>query len=222
MAQIHELLPKVAADVGVISKSQRNEHFRYNFRGIDDVLHALAPALKKHGVSVTVEVRDHKVIANDKAGKNVFHVSLLMCVMFHAPDGSHLESVVAAEGEDNSDKATAKAQSAAFKQACFLALCIPVTADSIEDADRSAGPTEKPAKAPAQTNGVAGEADSASVYSKAMSAVSNAHTPKDLDKFTKRIIAAATDGEISDVEFRTLEQAILERRNFLTPAGAAT
>ncbi len=57
--KIHEALAKVMADVQSVSKSERNTHQNFNFRGIDAVLNAVGPAFRTHGVIVLPEVTDY-------------------------------------------------------------------------------------------------------------------------------------------------------------------
>ena len=57
--KIHEALANVMADVQSVSKSERNTHQNFSFRGIDAVLNAVGPAFRKHGVIVLPEVTDY-------------------------------------------------------------------------------------------------------------------------------------------------------------------
>ena len=56
----HEALAAVMADVKAVGKSERNAAQGFNFRGIDGVLNAVGPALRKHGVVVAPTVLDVK------------------------------------------------------------------------------------------------------------------------------------------------------------------
>lgn len=118
-----------------IGKNQKNSQQGFNFRGIDDVYNALAPALAEHGLVVLPEVLERVVTERQTSkGGVLFYVTLKVNYHFCcAEDGS--KHVVCAYGEamDSGDKATNKAMSAAYKYACFQAFCIPtenVDADS--------------------------------------------------------------------------------------------
>lgn len=142
MAMIHELMPKVMEDVGVIAKSSQNTQQKYNFRGVDAALSKVNPVLIRHGISVTVEVIRHRVTISEqqRQGKDPqkqYHATLRMKVTFYAADGSSLVNTLAGEGLDyGGDKATNKAMSAAFKYGLFFGLVIPVHKSEIEDSDR--------------------------------------------------------------------------------------
>lgn len=154
MGEIYQLLPRVMHDVGSISKGRRNEKFAFDFRGIDDVLNYVNPALVKNNVSLTYVVRDWKLDVqietierrNEAPRKSTTtRATLMMDVTFSAPDGSYVTSSAPGEALDyGGDKATTKAQAAAFKYIMFLTLCIPVDRKSIDDADDHDSYTEPP------------------------------------------------------------------------------
>ena len=158
--QIFDLLPKVARDVGAIGKDNRNQQQNYAFRSVDQVLNHLHSALTKHGVALSISVRDRATTTFEKDKKVIARTCLLLDVTFHAPDGSSLTSTAAGEGMDfGGDKASNKAMAAAFKYAIFLGLCIPVSADAIDDSDRDPGP---PAETPRSNGGTAARRSTAS------------------------------------------------------------
>lgn len=127
MNNIFALLSSVMGDVGAVRKNEKNAAQGFNFRGIDSVVNAVSPALRKHGVVVfpslvsceqsTVEVGAR----NTKMG----HVRVVVTYTFAAPDGSTVAATVAAESMDSGDKATAKAMSVAFRTALLQTLCLP-------------------------------------------------------------------------------------------------
>lgn len=137
--QIHQLVPKVAADVGSIGKNARNEHFRFNYRSIDDVYSALHRALCAHGVTVTPVVRE-----KEYSGCTC---RLTVSYVLSAPDGSSITSTICAEAQDKADKATSKALSMAFKYWAFQQFCIPIEGSDDGDAGgHAAAPKRQPAK----------------------------------------------------------------------------
>ena len=125
--QIYELIPKVMAAIGAVKKSQKNKHFNYKFRGIDDVYNALHGPLSTIGVFIV----PHKVVSSThrevETNSGNFEVETTMVVQFrvYAKDGSYFEGEAEGVGLDGSDKASTKAHSAAYKVFCFEALCIP-------------------------------------------------------------------------------------------------
>ena len=46
---VHEALSKVMGEVQSVRKDGRNQAQKFNFRGIDSVVNAVGPALRKHG-----------------------------------------------------------------------------------------------------------------------------------------------------------------------------
>ena len=56
--EIIKLLSAVMEDAGAVRKSERNTHQNFNFRGIDAVVNAVSPALRKHGVVVLPTVNE--------------------------------------------------------------------------------------------------------------------------------------------------------------------
>lgn len=124
---IVKLLTQVMEDVGAVRKADRNDHQKFNFRGIDAVINAVSPALRKHGVVVTPQVLDYQydTITVGNPPKPMGHVRVLVRYTFHAGDGSSIETVVPGESFDSGDKATAKAMSVAFRTGLIQALCLP-------------------------------------------------------------------------------------------------
>jgi hypothetical protein len=154
---IFELLPQVQRLIGGIGKDNVNTHQRYNFRGIDDVLNAIGPALAKVGVTVTAQVVDYhreEVERVDARGNKGYRVNvwLKLRVTFWGPDGSKLSNCTIGEAQDfNGDKATNKAMSVAFKYAAFMGLAIPVDPGVMDDSDHDDRvPDSSPQKSPQQ------------------------------------------------------------------------
>ena len=122
---ITEALAAVMNDVQAVAKKDRNEHQKFNFRGIDAVVNAVGPALRKHGVVVVPEVQD---VAYEKVtttnNKPATACRLVVSYTFHKDD-SYLSCTVAAEAWDHGDKAAPKAMSVAFRTALLQALALP-------------------------------------------------------------------------------------------------
>jgi hypothetical protein len=145
MSSIVGLLSQVMEEVGAVKKGDRNDHQKFNFRGIDAVVNAVSPALRKHNVVITPQVLDYQyeTVQVGNPAKNMASVRVMVRYTFHAPDGSTLETVVPAESFDSGDKATAKAMSVAFRTCLLQTLCLP-TDDADPDSqsyERSAHPT---------------------------------------------------------------------------------
>lgn len=134
---IYSKMSLVMRDVGSIAKEQTNSAQGFKFRGIDQFVNALYPALTKHGVfmapalvSESHELKD-VIRSNGKAAIDK-HVHIQMKYTFYAEDGSFVEvGPLPAEGLDSGDKATNKALSAALKYALIQTFSIP-TVDMAE------------------------------------------------------------------------------------------
>lgn len=128
---IYKKMSDVMKDVKAVTKDQKNVAQGFKFRGIDQFVNALYPALTKHGVFMTPRAtsftQELKEVTrnNGKAGVDK-HVALLMEYDFYAEDGSKVTvGPIPAEGLDSGDKATNKALSAALKYALIQTFSVP-------------------------------------------------------------------------------------------------
>lgn len=136
---IYAALSAVMGDVQSIGKGTGKDVNRvqnYVFRGVDTVVDAVGPVLRKHKVIVVPNVRsfDYGEILTGPNRKPMGHARVVVEYTFYAPDGSHIVSSVAGEAFDSGDKATPKAMSVAYRTALLQALCVP-TGDPEPDAD---------------------------------------------------------------------------------------
>jgi hypothetical protein len=130
-----------------ISKERRNtQGAGFNFRGIDDVLDVLAPLLPKHGLCILPRAVHRKQEERQaKSGGALYYTDVLMEYdLVSAVDGSKHTISMFGEAMDSSDKSTNKAESAAYKYACFQGFCIPVqgTPDADAETPQAAPKTE--------------------------------------------------------------------------------
>lgn len=133
--KIFSLIPKIMAEVGAIGKDRRNEHQKYQFRGIEDMYNAIQPALVKHGVFCVPQVLESSCTEGEtKSNTTNYHVVMRVNHKFYADDGSFVEVITAGEGLDSSDKASNKAMSAAMKYAFIELLSLPT--EDVADSDR--------------------------------------------------------------------------------------
>jgi hypothetical protein len=124
---IFAALAAVMNDVTSVSKGD-NSGQGYSFRGIDAVLNAVGPALRKHKVIVTPMVEDmvSNVVEMGQRRTAMNHVQLTVRYVWHGPNGDCIEARVVAEAADTSDKATSKAMSIAFRTCLLQVLALPV------------------------------------------------------------------------------------------------
>lgn len=134
---IYKKMSEVMKDIKHVSKDQKNVAQGFKFRGIDQFVNALYPALTKHGVFMVPRATSYSQTlkdvtrSNGKAGVDK-HVSIEMEYDFFAEDGSRVTvGPIPAEGLDSGDKATNKALSAALKYALIQTFSVP-TVDMVD------------------------------------------------------------------------------------------
>jgi hypothetical protein len=126
---IVQALNQVMNDVQAVSKSQRvtSGPAQFNFRGVDQVVNVVGPALRKHGVIVVPhsveEIREERYTT--AKGSGMHGVILRIGWRFYGPDGSFIEASSVGESADSGDKASPKAHSVAYRTVLLQALCIP-------------------------------------------------------------------------------------------------
>lgn len=122
--------------VGAVAKNERNSAQNFNFRGVDAVVNAAAPALNKHGVIVVPGLIDYTYETVEVGSKRTLmaHVVARVAYRFYGPAGDHVEAVVFSEAMDSGDKCVAKAMSVAYRIALLQVLNLP-TDEKDPDAD---------------------------------------------------------------------------------------
>lgn len=132
---IAEALSAVMAEVRAVGKNDRNGQQGYNFRGIDAVVNAVGPALRKHHVVVVPILEEvHYRDVQTSTGKPSRECTVKVRYRFHGPAGDHLDCVAPGESMDFGDKGAPKAMSVAYRIALLQALCLPTT-DTDPDAE---------------------------------------------------------------------------------------
>lgn len=137
---IHGKMAQLMEEVGVITKTKAGPG--YKFRGIDDVLEHLQPALIKLRLSLGTKVVGYSTsrYEEQKPGSNnlmrtINTATVHQRICIFAEDGSYRELEAVADGLDyGSDKGPNKAMSASFKYALLLGLSIPTK--DLEDNDQ--------------------------------------------------------------------------------------
>lgn len=131
-----------------ISKEKFNEQQKFKYRGVDDVMNALAPMLSKAGLLVLPRVTKREFVERVSAsGKPLFFTTLEIEYDFVcAEDGSkHTVGPMIGEAMDSGDKSANKAMAIAYKYVCFQVFCIPT--EATEDPDAKIHDVLSPAQA---------------------------------------------------------------------------
>lgn len=159
---IYKKMSDVMKEIGSIKKEGLNTQQGFKFRGVDQFVNALYPALTKHGIFMTPRATSYTqelkevVRSSGKSGVDK-HVSILMEYDFYAEDGSKVTvGPVPAEGLDSGDKATNKALSAALKYALIQTFSVPTV-------DMAEADLESPEMGSSKEKSMAREAPNASV-----------------------------------------------------------
>ena len=123
---IYEALGAVMVDCSSVAKRDENSHQHFMFRGIDAVVNAVGPVLRKHGVIVVPRLvsADYETVQTT-TGKASTACRVVVAYVFHGPAGDSIETCVAAEAWDSGDKAAPKAMSVAFRTALLQSLALP-------------------------------------------------------------------------------------------------
>jgi len=123
---IVEALAAVMAEVQAVGKNNRNNEQGYDFRGIDAVVSAVGPVLRKHKViaapvSSLASFRDVLTVREKRSRECTVSVTY----RFYGPAGDFIDAQVPGESMDFGDKGAAKAMSVAYRIALLQVLCIP-------------------------------------------------------------------------------------------------
>lgn len=136
--KVYAAISAVAKEMATtgISKDRRNQQQGFNFRGIDQVYNALAPALVNHGLLILPRITERTVTERtNQKGTVLFYVVVKAEFDFVSTEDGSIHTVTTyGEAMDSGDKATNKAMSIAYKYAAFQAFCIP-TEETAIDAD---------------------------------------------------------------------------------------
>lgn len=141
-----DAMKAVMREIGVIAKTRRSEAGgNYMFRGIEELLEALAPVARRHGLLSTTHVGT-PIISTYQAGSGgrttMNHVILPVEVHFAGgTDGSVIVSDGLGEAADSGDKAVSKAYSVGYREIMFKTFVVPTRGDDYdterEDATRA-------------------------------------------------------------------------------------
>lgn len=124
--KVNEAVVAVMEEVRAVGKDGYNKVQGFRFRGVDQVVNAVSPALKANGVVVfPVESHvDYTERVNTK-GTTMVDARAKVTYRWVGPEGDHFDVQVCSEARDAADKATAKALSVAFRICLLQTLSLP-------------------------------------------------------------------------------------------------
>ena len=121
-----QLVVELMKEVQGLAKRDKNTSQGFAFRGIDAVMNAVGPALRKHGGFIVPNVISSETqIATSRNGGSLNIVRLQVSFSVFGSEGEPIIGSVAAEAMDSGDKATAKAMSVAYRTFLLQLLCLP-------------------------------------------------------------------------------------------------
>lgn len=209
MTTVHEALAAVMADVQAVRKGDRNQQQGYSFRGIDAVVNAVGPVLRKHKVTVSPRVDSYEY-GTVEVGKNrtpMGHVRVIVTYTFHGPEGDSLPAQAPGEAMDSGDKATPKAMSVAYRTALLQALALPTDEPDPDGSSYERSPAREPVGPPPTVEELLLDAE-------------HANSPDALNSLARRAVAAHTTGAITDQQLQAVKEMVTARRADLSGASA--
>jgi hypothetical protein len=123
---IAQALAAVMRDIDHVGKTDRNQAQGFDFRGVDAVVNAVGPALRKHGVIMVPHAGIPIENSYDtRSGTRMTRVVLPVTFSFHGPAGDVIDCHVYGESSDAGDKVMSKAHSVAWRVAMLQVFAIP-------------------------------------------------------------------------------------------------
>jgi ERF superfamily len=132
----YDAMLAVMREVGFITKDRKYEgQGGYKFRGIEELLTAVGPAFRRHGVIPVTRVVGEPVLNTYVTGKNqtemhraLVHVEVEFC----AQGPGTFTAGAWGEAADAGDKAVAKAYSVAWREIMFKTFAVPTSGDDYD------------------------------------------------------------------------------------------
>lgn len=126
MTSVVQAVIEVMKEVSSVKKDGYNTQQNFKFRGVDAVVNALAPAMRRHGVIVIPFTETHElVLGSTTTGKSVLQARVMVKYRIYGPEGDHITARVPGESMDSGDKGTAKAMSVAYRTVLLQSFNLP-------------------------------------------------------------------------------------------------
>jgi len=198
MTTIAQALAAVMADVQSVAKTGRNTEQGYNFRGVDAVVNAVGPALRKHGVVVLpmLETAAYRDVTTSR-GKPSRECTVQVRYQFFGPNGDHVDAVVPGESMDFGDKGAAKAMSVAYRIALLQVLCIPTDDPEPDSQSYERARDDRPQWDPVEQD---------DLVTGWLAEIEDVKTLDALKDVGRRVLAAKQSGELSPASYDHLSQ----------------
>lgn len=203
---VHQAVAAVMADLSHVAKRDTNTQQGFRFRGIDAVVNAVGPVLRKHQVicSPLVEGYEYGSIEVGEKRTPMGHARVTVRYRWFGPDGDSFDSIAVGEAMDSGDKATAKAMSVAWRTCLLQTLALPT-----DEPDPDADSYER---APHRETDLAWM-DTFDARIVAATSVT------DLRALWKECADTYSEGRLTDTDKELLDKALMVRKDELEPAS---
>lgn len=122
---VHIAWSRVMQDAAWLGKERREQSGKYMYRGIDDVINLIGPAIRKHGVMVIpITATPTYEIINTAKGAAMNYCRIVSRFQVFGPRGDSFVGEAPGEAFDNGDKSSTKAQSVALRTFYIQALAL--------------------------------------------------------------------------------------------------
>lgn len=124
---VHEAISAVMRDVHSVGKNEVNAAQKFKFRGVDAVVNALAPAMRKHGLFIIPNTLGiaYEIKQSASGGQLQVCRANVEYTLYHADSDTSISGAVFSEAFDSGDKSTAKAMSVAFRTFLLQTFALP-------------------------------------------------------------------------------------------------
>jgi hypothetical protein len=146
---IIQLITEVKKAAGALAPAQ-SSGVPFPFRGIDGTVNHLAKHIEAAGIVVVPQVVSHVITERSPDGKRVVKTAQIETdFTFYAPDGSSVTARTAGLADDFADRASAQAQSVAFRIALLQTFFLPTQSPEPEQTGQAV--QDEATKAPSAT-----------------------------------------------------------------------
>lgn len=126
MIPVHEAFAALQRDVVMIPKTQRNNDAGFDFRGVDDVMDAIGPAQRRHGLFILQRVikwTSERYRTTEGVGMKAVEVEVEFTI--YGPMGDTIAGSAVGDAADRADRALAAAQSVAYRTFLLTGTSMP-------------------------------------------------------------------------------------------------
>lgn len=219
-----KIVPAVIAakgEIGSLHKTGRNNFHNYSYLTFDDLIGAVEPVLRQHGLvlsSSVIECDDLEPRQTGSGGK-MFRSRVRMLTTLRHSSGQVIQGISVGEGEDTSDKAAYKAQTGARKYGVMGILNLSTSDDPEKEGaagDAAARPaparpqTQPPASRPAPSGGGPLPAQGARTFTVAEVIPEEGIAKASGKPYTRYVVVVAEHDNGEELRFKTMKKHLAD------------